>query len=208
MKLRRLLSTILFFLASIACGSSHDRSRVFLSGGVASESPTPSVVRIAIHGKSFCTGVLASNDLVITAAHCLALDDPSAYTIVFPMAKGRAGQSRSALAMQKLRSNSLLYFPNFDIAWLRLSAPAPLPYQPATILGDSQSVTVGTEMKLLGTGNETPCNPNEIKCLIVQLSVRLNSIWSSPHLINLAVIESSNLDHNNGTCPGDSGGRV
>ncbi|MBC7532913.1 MAG: trypsin-like serine protease [Oligoflexus sp.] len=204
MKLRRYIALLLTTLALFACGRTDVKSNVSLSGGVLAQTATNSVVRIASQGQSYCTGVLVAKDLVVTAAHCLTTEAASDLTVVFPLSV--TDKNRSVSDFQKLREDSLLYFPNFDIAWIRLSASAPEPYKPALILGNSKDVTVGSAMTLVGTANDTPCSPGDADCKIVQLAIKLKSSWSSPHLVNLAVVDSSSASVLTGTCPGDSGG--
>ncbi len=162
------------------------------------------MVRIAFQGLSYCTGVLVANDLVLTAAHCVSAANAADLSIVFPL--GQGDKIRSVAAFQKLRPDSLLYFPNFDIAWLRLSAPAPLPYEAVPVLGNTNNLAVDSAMKLIGTSSDTPCHPQDQICRLVQVAVKLKRSWSSTHMINLAVVDSTEQGSNSGTCPGDSGG--
>ncbi len=198
----------LAFLAMTACGQGGGKawSRLDLTGGsTPSATLTSSVVRIAASQRSYCTGVLVANDLVLTAAHCLTGHDASELSVVFPLANA-GDQTRQAARIEQVHADSLAFFPNFDLGWILLSRPAPGVYKPAAILGDSAGVAVNTPMNLVGASNETACNPGDANCKLTQLSIALKSIWSSPHLINLAVIGSLVTNQTAGTCPGDSGG--
>jgi hypothetical protein len=204
LKLRPSLALLFMMLMIVSCGPSADMSELDLSGGTAAQTAVDSVVRISSQGQSFCSGVLVASDLVVTAAHCVTSENNDDLSVTFPLSS--SDQTRSVAEFQKLRSDSLLFFPNFDIAWLRLNTNAPAPYKPAAVLGNSADVAVGSAMTLVGVANETPCNPGDSNCRLVQLAIRLKSSWSSAHLVNLAVVDSSSQGSNIGTCPGDSGG--
>lgn len=191
-------------LMIVSCGPAEDMSQLDLSGGTAAQTATDSVVRISSKGQSFCSGVLVASDLVVTAAHCVTSENSGDLSVTFPLSP--SDKTRSVAEFQKLRTDSLLYFPNFDIAWLRLNTNAPAPYKAAAVLGNSGDVAIGSAMTLVGISNDTPCNPGDTNCKLVQLAIELKSSWSSSHLVNLAVVDSSVQGANSGTCPGDSGG--
>lgn len=191
----------LSFLA--ACEGSNP-SELLIGGGQPIESQATGVVRVAHKGKAICTGVLVASDLIITAAHCLKSDGPSAYSIIFPA--NTDDNLRAVTEFQRVRDDSLTFFPNFDLAWMKLVGDAPSPYAPATVLGDSAKIASGTGLTLVGVANETPCNPGDSVCKLVKLAVKLKNNWTSPHLVNLAVVDSQNPNDGSGTCPGDSGG--
>lgn len=202
LRLLAILITSLWLLS--ACGAADDESLLSIGGGVTADENTDSIVRIAHKNQAICSGVLVAKDLIITAAHCLKSDDVSAYSIVFPLAP--SDKIRTVAEFKRVREDSLLYFPNFDIAWIRLDDPAPSGYSPAALLGDTTKVATGAGLTLVGAANETPCHPSDTNCQLVKLGVTLKSSWSSPHLINLAVVDSANASDSSGTCPGDSGG--
>ena len=187
-----------------ACGSEPVSSELSIGSGVPLDGPSTSLVRIASKNLSICTGVLVANDLVVTAAHCLKSEDPSTYSVIFPA--NMTDRTRSVVEFQRVREDTLVFFPNFDLAWIRLNSPAPVPYVPATLLGDTAKIKEETALTLVGTANETPCHPRDQICTLVKLSVRLVRSWSSPHLINLSVVDSLAVTSSSGTCPGDSGG--
>lgn len=188
----------------MACGAGDGASDLSIGGGVAADENIYSIVRVANNDQAICTGVLVARDLVITAAHCLKSDETSAYSVIFPLAS--VGKTIGAAEFKRVREDSLQYFPNFDLAWIRLSSPAPQSYVPATLLGDTAKVEPGTSLSLVGAANNTACNSADPLCSLVKLGVSLKRNWSSPHLINLAVVESDNTGNSSGTCPGDSGG--
>lgn len=186
-----------------ACGKPA-LSKLSIGGGEPNLSLSPSVVRIALKNQSICSGILVAKDLVLTAAHCLKAEDTGAYTVVFPEAAN--DKLRAITEFQKVREDSLAFFPNFDLAWIKLVGEAPEGYKPAAILGDSSAIAPQNALTLVGAANDTPCHPTDAVCRMVKLGVSLTSTWSSPHLINLAVVDSVRPTDNSGTCPGDSGG--
>jgi V8-like Glu-specific endopeptidase len=200
---RVLVALALTCVLFAACGKPRS-SELSIGGGEPLEAAHKSVVRIAFKDQSICAGILVAEDLVLTAAHCLKADDAESYKVVFPAAPG--DRSRGVAEFRKVREDSLAFFPNFDVAWIRLVSAAPEIYEPASILGHTSAVEVGKNLTLVGTANDTACHPTDGVCRMVKLSIRLKSIWSSPHLINLAVVDSVGRSDTSGTCPGDSGG--
>ncbi len=207
LKLRQVLFTLAMLITTqlvfASCGKP-EQSQLSIGGGEPNLSSNPSVVRIALRNQSICSGILVAKDLVLTAAHCLKVDDTGVYTVVFP--ESDSDKLRVITEFQKVREDSLAFFPNFDLAWIKLVGEAPEPYRPAAILGNSSAIVPQNALTLVGAANDTPCHPTDAVCRMVKLGMRLTSTWSSPHLINLAVVDSIRPTDNSGTCPGDSGG--
>lgn len=208
----RLSRTLKLWLAGLilmlaACGRGREirDSELSLDGAlpVAEQADPQGVVRLESRGHGFCVGVLVASDLILTAAHCLDNNSYPDVSVRFPLASGGA-QSMVPAETRRVRDDSLLYFPNFDIGWIRLPSNAPEPYKPVQILGNSKHLITDTPVELVGFATFQPCNVAE--CGLVKLATTLVSSWSSSHLVSLAVVQSHEANPAGRTCPGDSGG--
>ncbi|RZA16930.1 MAG: trypsin-like serine protease, partial [Proteobacteria bacterium] len=100
------------------------------------------------------------------------------------------------------------FFPNFDIAWVRLASDAPLGWEPVELLRSSeylQSIEGETNAMLLAGYGKTSSSCNGAACMgrLFEVTTHLKHFFNEAHFVNLLVI-GPNKDH--GTCNGDSGG--
>ncbi len=143
---RRLLAVftaVSLFMPIVACQKRNYNSQIKILNGQPftdlSQPGARSTVGIAseANGIPWCTGVLLTNELVVTAAHCFenhtTEGDIAKLFIIFNDIDGTV-TSRPVIA-GKLFRKPMASFPNFDIAWVKFSGGLPSgSFQPAKVL--------------------------------------------------------------------------
>ncbi len=224
-----LLLTFRYLLISLLLFSCHQvspprpaASQIKIVGGEAVEADSPawrSTVSLSKLGKdgfnSFCSGTLIAPDLVLTAAHCLeGIKSNKQFIVLFGKSeKDPEAISRAVTNFQSFRpQDGARYFPNFDIAWVKLEATAPAGYEPAEILrsADQLNPLIGVEDAILLAGfgrTKTECTTAEIGCSGTRLQVRthLRRFINTAHFWQVLVLGPKPM---HGTCNGDSGGSM
>jgi Leucine-rich repeat (LRR) protein len=219
-----MLKTMAFFgltVLLLSCGgATAPVSQVDMVGGqeVPENSPayvsTVSLSKITRSGfDSFCSGTLIARNLVLTAAHCVeGLRSTKQFVVLFGQAQDDANAVAVPVASyQSYRpKDGARYYPNFDIAWVKLDGEAPAAYQPAEILRSSEQLEplLGRNDAILLSGygrTKTDCPFNEPGCSGQRLQVNtyLRRFVNTSHFQQLMVIGPKPLF---GTCSGDSGG--
>ncbi|MBO9666222.1 MAG: trypsin-like serine protease [Bdellovibrio sp.] len=171
---------------------------------------TVALVAIAEDGslQSFCTGILVSKDLVVTAGHCLQVFDGGGHVQVafgrvlpldssdsrlrsidryytYEMTQPRVGDS-NAVAVEN------------DIAVLKLSSEAPYWARPAAILANASAVQAGDHVILAGFGQTSETSKTSRALHATELQIK--------SLSEKALVFDQSVG--TGACYGDSGGPV
>lgn len=117
---------------------------------------------VLINGKilraSFtCTGVIYSNNLILTAGHCLGAPGWAELKVFFGVSKNRPGLSIKVIQqirMADIPKNSPPYDWQ-DLALLKLEKPIPEGYRPANIAMENPNLLDGEEVIMAGYGVTT-----------------------------------------------------
>ena len=199
-------SSLIFFaltLALVACGEFGSELKVVGGKPVSAEdSSGQSVValELADGSKTFCSGTLIHEQLVLTSAHCLAGKKPIETRV--RMARGeiyRVVDWKSYKSEQK-------YGVNFDIAWIKLESQAK-GYQSVELLMDPRFGKTAQDIRVMGYGQVSSlCAENDSNCRAGQLfeaPVKLSEYVNRGRWFHLLLTESK---AGVGPCLGDSGG--
>ncbi len=215
-----ILRAVLFIMSSMlymaSCRSEKEpRSQSLIVGGtpVSSENPAAkSLVALVSSQKgtlrSFCSGTLVAPRLVLTAAHCIeGIRQAQDIQVFFGSSiNDKRGVRRSVVAMRSYTTEAQRFYPNFDIAWLRLGEQAPWPYHPIEILRDPALLPVNTELLLAGFGkSSTNCTGEGPPCsgIAREALTPLKRSVNSAHFRHLLLTGPT---PGSGSCNGDSGG--
>ncbi len=213
----RMVLAILFLLV----GCSQHNSQLFIVGGIKSPESSPAWSSTVAIGKVprlqndidwYCSGTLVSRELIVTAAHCLYdVKGPSELRVLF----GDRIDSPNAviskvMSFQSFREEGYRYFPNFDVAWIKLDGLAPISMNPVKLLPDWEGLESFTgqprSIKLAGFGQKaTTCPTGSTDCNGVKREVDtiLRRAVDNSHFVSQMIIGPT---PGFGSCFGDSGG--
>lgn len=156
--------------------------------------------------KAFCTGSLIKQDLVVTAKHCL-VDKKLKDIKVF---LGESDQDLdNGLIIEpedfqvRYKQDWDMFFPSFDIAWIKLKTPAPFPFKALPFLDDPSRLRTGQDIHLVGFGNSSPTEGKVVAGKKLQGMTKLESYLDNNRYYNILSFKG---EPGQGTCHGDSGG--
>ncbi len=153
-----------------------------------------------------CTGTLIAQDIVVTAAHCVA-EMPASVTFLIYFGTSLTDQKkisavRTAIKKQIHPKYSVNKEENgYDIALLKISEPAPVYIKPAALMKDSSKIKWGQKLTVAGYGYTSIVDSRNQGIIrnLKQAQVKIGKSWFSE-------TEFQVFQFMNGICSGDSGG--
>jgi secreted trypsin-like serine protease len=208
-------SQLVLIFALAGCKSSSSGSTVKIIQGT---KPPPgsisltSTVNLHLQFKRLpptqkCTGTLITQDIVVTAAHCFENMSRRKMLATFTDNADFADQTRwievkewKVFPRWSLETSA----PNYDIAWARLSRPAPADKKPAEVLRSNAIVrTTPKAAKIAGFG-KTATGCKDCSGVLFEAETQVTEFIENDTIASLMVVNDS--DGNQSACHGDSGG--
>lgn len=160
-------------------------------------------------GEYICSASIIAQDLIVTAAHCVAEDpanptDPAKIFVVFsthlPASASDPSVHRISGYLVHSGWSAAIQQPDaHDVAVIRFEGGLPAGYQPAQLLG-TQNLSAGETVTLAGYGISTIRDTDGSTAgTLRQVNVRIAQFYGQTEV---AVDET----HGKGSCNGDSGG--
>jgi secreted trypsin-like serine protease len=166
---------ILALFVSAVSFSAHAGSFDHIFGGTAVQASDPAAqTTVFISGRSnlgyyFCSGSLIAEDIVVTAAHCVADGKQGSFRVIFsrvvPLSWLTEKPTVSDSDPSVRQVVGTIADPDFnmkasedahDIAIIRIKGDLPAGYHAATLLDSSTALTPGEEVLLAGYGSTNP----------------------------------------------------
>ena len=206
-------SGLFAFLLAVSCRATAPSSEIRVVDGSPLTASHPGNQNAVLVDPS-CTGALIARNIVITAAHCVDLEDEQPGTVEFETVDS---PNRITVAVTERHVHpdypdvftvspgydfGLIATATNDIAWLKLESDAPLGFKPLPLIKAGNGPEPGSWMSFVGygaTGTEDDAQSG-IK-LKAEVSVHkvLNDNWHRGVIL-------SGPDPVGGACFGDSGG--
>jgi secreted trypsin-like serine protease len=195
--IQRLLLILAFALTA------HPAAAIVGGGGAASEGIARAVVTIIGSRGTFCSGSLIAQDLVLTAAHCVA---PGAdYKVIIPgETPPRLLDIRRSASHPQFNVQSILaHRASADVALLQLAFPLPATKAPAPLGAPAIPIAVGARLTIAGVGvgrRGDGKSGGTIRAADLAVTGKPGTLQ-----IRLADPLTNNIREGLGACTGDSG---
>ncbi|XP_067633518.1 trypsin alpha-4-like [Eurosta solidaginis] len=205
------ISIFAYMLATPASASLTPQLDGRIVGGVPTTISTfPWQISIQIAGSHFCGGSIYSEDIIITAAHCLLSQSSSAMKVRAGSSFWNSGGMLVQVASYKIhRRYNPLNMKN-DIGIIRLATPLtfksnikPIPLATITPEDGTDAVTSGWGTKESGSST-LPTQLNAVPLKIVSLDKCTSDVFGYGTAVRDTMICSYTVDKD--ACQGDSGG--
>ncbi|XP_061564540.1 prostasin [Cololabis saira] len=205
-------------IKALDCGVAPLNTRV-VGGDNATPGSWPWQVSIHVNylGTHICGGTLISDQWVLTAAHCIVLNDPRGWKLYFGR-NTQAGPNVNEVSRTVTKVivhsnyNDTLY--NNDIALMRLSSPVTYTnyIRPICLASSSSQFHNGTSCWATGWGDIRASEPlpNNVPLQEVKIPIIGNKQCTCNYIPAKEATITSNMvcagQENKGICQGDSGG--
>ncbi|XP_013139065.1 PREDICTED: plasminogen-like [Papilio polytes] len=172
----------------------------------------PYQVSLLRRGRHTCGGAIISNDLIVTAAHCVTGSNARDYSV-------RVGSSSSQSGGQVIPVSDLVWHRNFtyskmdcDVALVRLAVPLVFSdsIAPIDMLQVNEEIPDGDITMVTGWGNlrETGGYPRQLQMVLVPTvnTVICDVAYSPSYTVTATMICAGVPEGGKDACQGDSGG--
>ena len=155
----------------------------------------------------FCTGSIIGLDLILTAKHCVNDKKASEVRVFFGVTQDNIDPSLLS-EVENIHEfgpghNWKDFFPNKDLAVIKIKGQIPSGFRPLEILRDPKKLVNGSEVTIVGYGN-TVASAFEIKAgTKLKADLSLKEYIHNAHFYYLLLLQGQN---GQGACHGDSGG--
>ena len=211
---RRLIGLLVTLFVVQGCGKFDHDSGLSIYGGRlvnANERVAQYTVALVQDGRIFCSGVLASPTVVVTAAHCKGF--------VNKRKSLQVGFGVSLAAIETVTATDFVSHPDYnptlmrsgrtdasayDIGVILLEEPAPYGFRPINILPDSTRLAVRRPVLVAGFGKTDLPDPDKrgavVSGKLLQVNMKLKAVESGSKEVWFG------LTPGKASCNGDSGG--
>ncbi|MEA2907246.1 MAG: hypothetical protein QOI12_4633 [Alphaproteobacteria bacterium] len=201
--MRVTLTALAFSLSSCGLGFSCPPAAAMVGGASAAAEPMARALVMVVGSRgNLCTGTALARDLVLTAAHCVAL--AATYQVL-------ASKGSAPLAIRGISVHPRYEAQSFarnrataDVALIKLAAPLPERFAPAPLERGSSTVAVGDRFTIAGFGVTAAGSEAGIG---VARSVALVAT-GQPGALQIRLVDPATRGERAGlgACTGDSGG--
>lgn len=210
----RLTLLSLLPLSLIACSNSTQSDRAILSGEFATANSDIAKSTVAIGSykngnfKSSCTGTIISNNIILTAAHCVKSYEMDDIDVVVYFGNEYKNYDNSLersttswiyhRGYEAVRDQDGLFVTAYnDVAVIKIQGSIPDGYQPVSLIAADREVPVNSDLILAGWG-ALDDDSFTFSSNLQFATVKLSKYWNT-HLI-------TDQTDKKGACSGDSGG--
>lgn len=202
----------LIFVFIFSCSDASVDANLKIVGGRVPDAQNPgttSTVSFTEFRQHNCSGVIVSQDLILTAAHCVygKVDFPQYNEIIFSSNIREYDVERDIrqVTEMKIHPSYILNHLQNDIAWVRFSGGLPEGFRASTILMNEDLLLQGLPLTLVGYGHQFDVGSVFPNPLGIRMTVNTILREYHPEILYPGIIFYGPTP-NQGACAGDSGG--